>query len=160
MPSWQAWGEAGYGRIAIGRDINNVGFEERMAYANPVLPSKCTNGPMSCEHGERQPDCSCECDGHWQGATCGLCLRDSIACLNGGVIDETTCTCACPSGFFGNTCERYVRATWTGSNAKDQVTVRLSWSLETVPDGKLLTPSSRSVLLSVTCISQVRSSRE
>jgi hypothetical protein len=109
------WGEAGYGRIAIG--TNNVGFEERMAYPNPVPPSQCTNGPRTCEHGERAADCSCKCYPPWQGVACGLCLRNSIACSNGGVLDAASCTCACPSGYFGEKCEFYVRASWTTTAA-------------------------------------------
>ena len=135
LPSRQAWGEAGYGRIAIG--TNNVGFEERMSYANPVLPSPCTNGPRTCEHGERRADCSCKCYPPWQGVSCGLCLRDSIACSNGGVLDATSCTCACPSGYFGATCAFYVRAFWTGATTNARLTLRLAWSLPLDNNGTL-----------------------
>jgi len=131
--SWgPAWGEAGYGRIAIG--TNNVGFEDRMSYANPELPSTCTNGPMKCEHGERRADCSCSCYPPWQGVSCGSCMRDSISCSNGGVLDDTSCTCTCPSGYFGDKCDFYVRAVWTSANV-GPVAVRLSWSLPTEPSG-------------------------
>ena len=104
-----------------------------MSYANPVLPSQCTNGPKTCQHGERTADCSCKCDPPWTGVSCGLCLSDSITCSNGGVLDGASCSCACPSGYYGQTCEFYVRAFWTGANA-----FRLSWSLPIARNGAIL----------------------
>jgi hypothetical protein len=116
-----------------------------MAYANPVLPSQCQNGPMTCENGERMADCSCKCYPPWQGSTCGLCLRDSLVCSNGGVLDPASCTCACPSGYFGSTCESYVLATWTGAKPNGQLALRLSWSLPTERTGTARAQLCRSV---------------
>ena len=128
-----------------------------MAYPNPALPSQCTNGPATCEHGERTTDCSCKCYPPWQGVSCGLCLRDSIACSNGGVLDPASCACACPSGYFGATCEFYVRAFWaapflapipspTPTTTVATLTVHLSWRLPIVRAGMLPPASCRNGL--------------
>jgi len=129
--SWgTAWGEAGYGRIEV--EFNNVGFEKRVSYANPMLPFDCAAGttPTTCGHGERTSLCSCTCYLPWGGALCNTCTRNSSYCLNGGQIDQASCKCACPSGYFGDACEFHVRAFWTpDADDNRSASFMLSWRL-------------------------------
>lgn len=78
------------------------------------VASQCTSkGRSSCSnHGhfvaapdsnECSADGGCQCDGFWQGATCGSC---GVRCLNGGRASSScTGTCGCAVGFSGDLCQ-------------------------------------------------------
>ncbi|XP_078577874.1 uncharacterized protein LOC144862879 isoform X1 [Branchiostoma floridae x Branchiostoma japonicum] len=76
----------------------------------PQFCGLCTCDNRPCYNGGHRggnPDnygentCDCNCVGHWSGPTCQVC---NLQCLNGGVLDQSSCTCLCAAGFDGETC--------------------------------------------------------
>jgi len=122
------WGENGYLRMISGR--NCLHYEKGVATV--ILDAGsfnyCSGKPACRNGGSFNRQCKCSCTGYWQGSTCNQC---NIACKNGGTKQGSTCTCSCPSGYFGETCASGVTWKWTASNA-----VKLSWTIASGWQGK------------------------
>ena len=51
----------------------------------------------------------------------GTCSRCDDHCQNGGMLDTADCSCKCPLGYFGPSCESFLLGTWTLVNFNEQI---------------------------------------
>ena len=51
----------------------------------------------------------------------GTCSRCDDHCQNGGMLDAADCSCKCPLGYFGPSCESFLLGTWTLVNFNEQI---------------------------------------
>ena len=110
-----------------------VGFDDEMSFPDVALNTVCAAKAPCKNGGEFDSSCNCRCDSAalWGGADCGTC---SSQCLNGGSLNAATCTCSCPSGFFGNMCQAYVLIRWKAISGTTG-TINVAWSLENANSG-------------------------
>ena len=90
--------------------------------------NSCTDDPcenVACVNGtlvEAGDNCSCDCDEGFSGADCtveDLCVTNNVNCLNGGTCVDGTCACA--SGYEGDSCQTLSSAKFVGSYEVDDV---------------------------------------
>eukprot|EP00419_Tripos_fusus_P049476 CAMPEP_0172832566 /NCGR_PEP_ID=MMETSP1075-20121228/23753_1 /TAXON_ID=2916 /ORGANISM="Ceratium fusus, Strain PA161109" /LENGTH=221 /DNA_ID=CAMNT_0013675199 /DNA_START=40 /DNA_END=702 /DNA_ORIENTATION=+ len=123
--SWgRDWEIGGFGRLLRGRrgDLVDI-FEQALpgekkgvviaapsaasVYNWEQLDQKCRQmkgleeEARYCLHGEVMPSCGCRCHGKFSGQRCDACLHK---CGKSEVLDETTCSCQCKPGYFGDDC--------------------------------------------------------
>jgi hypothetical protein len=99
-----------------------------MTFPDVALNTVCAAQAPCKNGGEFDSSCNCRCNAAalWSGGDCGAC---SAACANGGALDAATCSCSCPSGYYGLQCGAYVMMRWKALSGTTG-TASLAWSLE------------------------------
>ena len=71
-------------------------------------------------------DCHFACD----AIDCRRCIAQVCinTCSNGGTLDTTACTCSCPAGFIGNSCNDFILANWE-SVSPTEGRIAVKWSV-------------------------------
>jgi len=124
MNSWgDGWGENGLFRatdeLILAADLYSV---------NVATDLPCAGKP-SCQNGAYDGDCKCTCQKNWKsavaGGPCTVCIN---TCSNGGTLDTTACTCSCPAGFIGNSCNDFILANWE-SVSPTEGRIAVKWSV-------------------------------